>query len=334
MTNDRDALLLLLENLGDPDKSIAFSSLYLLSDLSGSTLEAFQEAWVRYESPIRRRLMKALVELAESSFEVHFDPLFRMSLADPDDEVRALALDGLWESQDMALIGPMLSLLRVDPSPAVRAAAATGLGRFVLAGELEQLEDPVKARIVTDLLTTVHLADESVDVRRRALEAMAYVCTPEVQDAIDLAYHHEDEQMRISAVAGMGRSCDRRWAEILLVELESSSPAMRYEAAWASGELRLVKAIPLLQQLIDDPDSQVRIAAIEALGQIGGQQARDVLLAAAEDADEYTLEALSDALAEQSLLEGDLSFMVYPPDENDDDDLLDERLWDPWDTDG
>jgi HEAT repeat protein len=311
MSDELDDLEQLLKQLRDASLPLSFSALYGLSDLAGERLNQLHTAWAALPTAVRRRLVRALVELAEVSFEVYFDPIFRHCLDDPDDEVRALAVDGLWESEDIALIGPFLNMLRADPSAQARAAAASGLGRYVLAGELEQLDAPIQARIMTELLTTIHLADESIAVRRRAMESVSYACTHEVLDALEVAYYDDDEEMRISAVVGMGRSCDKRWRDIILQELGSDSPAMRYEAAWACGELALLQAVPTLARLINDPDRQVCNATIWALGQIGDPGARQILLSAYDDADEDTRAALDDALAEQALLSGELDFPLY-----------------------
>ena len=213
-------------------------------------------------------------------------------------------------------------MLRSDPSAQVRASAATALGRYVLAGELEQLDPPIQARLMAELLTSIHLKGEGIEVRRRALESVAYACTPEVLETLDTAYYHEDEQMRLSAIVGMGRTCDKRWQQIILDELESSSAAMRYEAALASGNLALREAVPTLTGLLDDADPQIRDAAIWSLGQVGGDQAKLSLLAALDDADDDTATAIEEALAEQALFEGDLDFTLYELDEDGDDDPL------------
>jgi HEAT repeat protein len=169
---------------------------------------------------------------------------------------------------------------------------------------------------MTELLTAIHLKGEGIEVRRRALESVSYSCTPEVLEALETAYYDEDEQMRLSAMLGMGRSCDRRWTKIVLEELESSSAAMRYEAALASGNLTLREAVPTLTRLLDDADPQIRDAVIWSLGQIGGDQAKQALLVALEDADEDTAAALEEALAEHALSDGDLEFPMYELEED------------------
>ncbi|NIV33768.1 MAG: hypothetical protein GWN58_31275 [Anaerolineae bacterium] len=315
---EQEELSQLLEELGEQPGALPSSKLYLLSDLAGQRLADFCSAFETYPLPQQRRLIRALVQLAEESIQVHFDAIFRHCLGNHDGEIRAAAIDGLWENEDVALTGPLVSMLRSDPSAAVRASAATALGRFVLAGELEQLDQPIQARLTAELLTAIHLRGEGLEVRRRALESVAYACTPEVLEALETAYYHEDEQMRLSAMLGMGRSCDRRWTKIVLEELGSRSPAMRYEAALASGNLTLREAVPTLTGLLDDADPLVRDAVIWALGQIGGDQAKQALLGALEDADEDTAAALEEALAEQALSVGDLEFPLYELDESPD----------------
>jgi hypothetical protein len=322
MSSQTDELKDALEQLGEVSGVIPFSLLYAFSDLTGEELRLFRSTWQSLPDERRRRLIHALVDLAEASFQVNFDVIFRHCLQDPDAEVRAAAIEGLWENEQEAMIGPLLAALRSDPSPRVRAAAATSLGRFVLAGELEQIEDPVQARIVQELMTTIHLAGESIEVRRRAIESAAYACTPETLDALEVAYYHEDEQMRLSAVVGMGRSCDVRWRQIILAEMANPEAAMRYEAALAAGEMMLPAAVSHLARLLEDADGMVRDAAIWALGQIGGEQAKELLLELHEEADDDTRAAIEEALAEQALYEGELDFPLYAMDAE-----MGEELW-------
>jgi len=344
MSTSVDDLKRLLEQIAEAGP-VTYSNLFALSDLAGERLRLFLSVWEVLPDARRRSLIEALADLAEASFEVNFDAIYRHSLDDPDDVVRATAVDGLWENEDPAFIGPFLRLLRADPSAIVRASAAEALGRYVLAGELEQLDPAIAARILTELLARFYMADEMIAVRRRAIESAAYACVPEVSKALQMAYYDDDERMNASAVFGMGRSCDHRWRAIVLKELDNTSPAMRYEAARASGELGLRKAVPVLARLIEDADPQVHEASIWALGQIGGPDAKRILRDAYANADEETIDALDEALAEITLQEGSLDLTLYeidreaagelPDEELADDDLSDDELPDkaPWDDD-
>ena len=327
MSTSVDELNRLLKQIAGGTRPVTFSRLFALSDLAGERLKLFLATWDELPDTRRRQLIEALADLAEANFEVNFDAIYRHCLDDPDDVVRATAIDGLWENEDPAFIGPFLRLLRADPSALVRASAAEALGRYLLAGELEQLDAVIAARVLTELLTRFYMVDEMIDVRRRAIESAAYACVPEVSDALEIAYYDDDERMRASAVFGMGRSCDRRWRAVVLKELENASPAMRYEAARASGELGLRKAVPVLARLIEDADRQIREASIWALGQIGGPDAKRILGKAYMDADEEMIDAIDEAVAEITLQEGSLDLTLYEAGQEPADELQADELW-------
>ncbi len=316
-----------LERLADTTKRPSLSILYSLSDLTREDLLRFQAMWG--DLPLRRRrwLARNLVELAEERVELYYIPLFRWLLGDPDPEVRVQAIEGLWEDEDVGLIHPLVRLLREDESEAVRAAAATALGRFVLLGELGEIDAPFAMIAEKALLATIHTPQESVEVRRRAVEAVAYSSESGVRDVIRNAYYDEDEMMRVSAVFAMGRSADRHWRHIVMAELNSELPAMRFEAARACGELELRESVPELARLAEDEDIEVRQAALWALGRIGGPEARRILLAYAESAEEVIRDAAESALEELEFAEDALRFPLFEldVDEGEDDDMA---FWD------
>lgn len=267
---------LVLDRLRDPDQPVAMSNLYHLSDLSGADLAALERTWAELPTERRQNILADLNEIGEANFEVTFEAVFRLGLDDEDPEVRATAIRALWESEDPTLIAPLIDFLRTDPDIHVRAAAASALGRFVYLGEIEELPAP-QARRVEDALLAVIGGTEALEVQRRALEAVAYAVRPEITPLIQAAYVSPEPLLRISAVFAMGRTAEAQWAPQVLAELKSIEPEMRFEAARAAGELELQNAAGELAQLIRDPDTQVKEAAIWSLGQIGGDFARDTL---------------------------------------------------------
>ncbi len=104
----------------------------------------------------------------------------------------------------------------------------------------------------------------------------------------------------------MGRSADTRWAQQVRQELFSPNPELRYEAARACGELQLIEAVSELAELAEDADPEVQEAALWALGQIGGDQARKILEHYCTVEDEATQAAAEAALDELEFLYGDL----------------------------
>ncbi len=267
---------LVLERLRDLEQPVAMSNLYHLSDLSGADLAALERTWAELPTERRQSILADLNEIGEANFEVTFEAVFRLGLDDEDPEVRATAIRALWESEDPTLIAPLIDFLHTDPDIHVRAAAASALGRFVYLGEVEELPEG-QARRVEDALLGVIGGPEPLEVQRRALEAVAYAVRPEITPLIKAAYVSPEPLLRISAVFAMGRTTEQQWAPQILAELQSIEPEMRFEAARAAGELELNEAGKELSQLIRDPDTQVKEAAIWSLGQIGGDFARDTL---------------------------------------------------------
>lgn len=129
-----------LSHISNTDELLNVRHLYALSGLTRAQFERFRQIWPTIEPRRRQSVMRSLAELTEQSFEVNFDPIFILALGDEDSEVRAAAIEGLWENEDQALIGPLVHLLRADEATYVRAAAAIALGRFVLLGELEEID--------------------------------------------------------------------------------------------------------------------------------------------------------------------------------------------------
>jgi len=308
--------------LADERAVLSSLVLYALSAPGTEEIRMFRRQWPSLPAKQRCKIISALAESAEANFELDFNALFRVTMDDEDEHVRTVSIEGLWEDEGVTLIAPLVHLARKDRAASSRAAAAASLGRFVLLGELEELDERYTKLIHGALLEAIADRGEPLEVRRRAVESIAYWEEPCVHDIIAAAYQEADELMRISAVFAMGRSADPGWSETVREELHNTNPAMRYEAARACGELVAKSAVPDLIGLVSDPDREVQFAAVGALGQIGGQQARRVLERCARSPDEAMRLAGEDALAELQLGQQPLDLLVLDPDsEPGDDDM-------------
>lgn len=277
-------------------------SLYIFSKMDQDALDTFKSIWPTIPTQRRRDIMQELVEIGEANFEVYFDPVFLLGLGDEDAEVRAAAINGLWENENPSLIGPLVHLLRTDEMPLVRATAAIALGRFVYLGEVEEI-DQLQALLAQEaLLETIHQGAEDIEVRRRAVESIAYSSEPAVAQIIENAYYDENEKMQVSAIFAMGRSADSQWRPQVIAELDNENSEIRFEAARASGELEASDAVPKLVELIEeDSDLQVQEMAVWALGKIGGTAAREALEECLESEVESIALAAEEALDELNL---------------------------------
>jgi len=305
-----DPLDTLLDELNQEPKMPAQASLYLFSNLEPGDVMRVRETWVCLPDALRQQMIARLIQVAEADFEANFDAVFYLGLEDDDAQVRTTAIEGLWEDENVSLIPILIDRLQEDESIAVREAAATSLGRFILLGELEKIRPDPCALAYNGLLAACQDVDEHADVQRRALESLAYTSNETVADLIDQAYAAPEEKVHISAVFAMGRSADTRWAGYVRQELFQPNPALRYEAARACGELELREAVPDLEELADDVDSQVQEAALGALGQIGGDKARKILERYCAASNEATRAAAEDALEQLEFLHGDLSEFI------------------------
>lgn len=301
----------LLKELSDETQTLSIARLYELSGLDHEETEHFSVVWPQIPAGRRQTIISHLVDIAEANFEADFDAVFRACFTDEDEFVRTQAIEGLWESEDIKLICPLLEFLHHDPSAAVRAASATSLGRFVLLGELGKLSPTLTHNVSEALWEVINSFEEDIEVRRRAIESMAYSSEEAMAEVIADAYADDDRLMRVSALFAMGRSADPRWKSTVLEELANPDPEMRYEAVRACGALEVEEAIPYLRDLMYDGDREIQEVSIWALGQIGGAEARRILDACYEEADEILYEVIEDALGELALRSGEVDFLLY-----------------------
>ena len=312
-----------LQNLTALDEPISIAGLYALSSLDRAQLEQFKTTWRALPVDRRAAAMQHLVDLGEDTFEVDFNALFRVGLSDADPAVRASAITGLWEDVDPALIAPLLNLLQTDESEAVRAAAASVLGHYVYKGELEEIEEAKVKPIITALKATYRDVAQPIEVRRRALESLGFLGDDDTGQLIAQAYHHANDLLKVSAVFAMGRSLDaERWGASVVEELTAPDPAMRYEAARAAGELEYTPAVRKLGELLDDVDDEVQLVTVWSLGQIGGEKAKQLLIAVLESDAEHLHEEAEDALAELEFKGDHLDFTMFDFEDDDEEDWV------------
>ena len=302
----------IINEIADIEKTLVNSHLADLSLMAPTDVKNFKLAWKTIELKRRRETIARLVELAADSDELNFDAIYKACLVDSDDEVRNAAIDGLWENEDPSLMVSLIDLLNNDPSEKVQASVALALSRFVLMAELGSLSPKYGNVLGHVLLTIAGDNNKSIEVRRRALEAVAPLSTEQVKIAIKDAYESHNEQMTIGAVYAMGRNCDSKWLPFLLKEIKSSDAEMRYEAVSACGELGDEDIVQYLLPVANDPDIDVRLALIQSLGKIGGNEAKQFLKKNAGDPNEAIREAIEQALNEISI-QDDMTILEISP---------------------
>ena len=272
------------------------SGLLQLSSLTRDDARDFRRLWRGVGRERRREVLGALTELSEDNLELDFSAIFRVCLSDECEIVREQATRGLLETDDRALIRPLIGLLSGDPSENVRAAAAISLSKYADLAQQGKLMSRDSQRVRDALLAVIANRDEARDVRRRAIEAVGSFDTDETSAIVRAAYESEDSAMRQSAIYAMGRSSNSVWLPIALSETNAADPAIRYEAANACGLLGEESTIPQIAALIGDEDIEVQCAAAIALGNIGGPTAKRALRRALDVGEDALTEAAAEAL--------------------------------------
>jgi HEAT repeat protein len=316
----------LIDALLDKETPLNPRYLYRLSDLEGEDLTLFLQTWPQMPLWRQQALMEDLHELGAVDDLLSFENIGRNFVADEDSQVRLLAVQILWEFEERELVPIYLQLLKSDPAAEVRAASATGLGRFVYFGEIDRLPGEVLEEIEDCLLNAFH-HDQAILVQSRALESVGYSNRSEVPKIIENAFASGDRILMTSALIAMGRSMDSRWESTILSMLNNTLPDLRAESARAAGEIEIEKAVPTLIELTTDSEENVRSAAIWSLSQIGGERARYSLQKLFQEADnDQEVDFLESALDNITFTDGMQPFSLFDIPEDDSEDELLEML--------
>ncbi len=248
MTQAFRQLLDLLANESQPLKPEDVAG---LSDLDADQTQDFSRSWVNLSDGRRLDILQESRKLADAQIELTFEAINRYALSDPAPEIRRVAIENLWESEDAALITPLLNALKDDDDAEVRGSAGSALGQFIYLGEMAKLRPETLNAIEDALLTAAH-HDQNDRVRRRSLESLGYSSRTEVSELIVSAYQSGDEASMRTALRAMGRSADDIWAPNVLAQLHHPAPSIRLEAVQAAGELSMREAVGEILDLLED----------------------------------------------------------------------------------
>jgi HEAT repeat protein len=294
-----------VEALLDTETTLNPRYLYRLSDLEETELKLLRSAWPQLPLWRRQALMQDIEDLGADDYLLNFISLGRLAIEDEDPDVRLLAVRTLWEYEYSELIPLFIMLEREDQDSAVRHAAVSGLGRFVYAGEVEEIPS-ARLKVIEDALVEIFEREEEARIRQAALESLGFSSRVEVEGFIRKSFKSPDKNWKASALIAMGRSANQVWIPEVTTMLESNIPLLRSEAARAAGNLEIQSAVPTLLEMLEDPDDNTRTASIWALSQIGGEGVRDALEGLYDESadDEDQLDFLESALENLSFTEG------------------------------
>ena len=313
------------------DPRVSIPLLYRFSDLSLEEWEYLREVWPTMDEERRQVITRHLADISEESFQVDFSDFFTLALQDSYAPVRLAALDGLWDSDKVTLIRPIIRMMQNDVDVDVRARAAGSLGHYIVMGEWEMISQKQTDPIVEALLAQMDNPDTPLAVRRTALESLGAAYHPRVPVLIADAYDSGRYDMQVSAVCAMGNSADKQWVSIVVDEFEHPDAEMRFTAARAAGQIGSSDMVQGLIELLEDDDLEVQQMAVASLGEIGGDVAREALEQLKEDPSAAELhEAVEEALEELHLMTGIGSLSLIELGDDDFEDEEEDGNWLPF----
>ena len=300
-----DALKRLIEATAEQRFPLDPEDLHAVNGLRPGLEAKIDECTASLDATGRFALLAALQETMGESGGLEFTALFVAGLRDDDMPVRSLAANGLSVCETAeataALLGAAAS---ADEDDTVRVEAITALGAVALRVELGWAGAEAADSVVDSLRTIAEDAREESELRAAAIAAAAVAHEDWVTVLIDDAYASDEPAMRLAAIHAMGRNADETWLPLLETALFAEDADERSAAASATGEVGSEDGVAMLFDLLDEDLSEidVTVAAVRALGEIGGDEATERLGELRTHPEVQIRDAAHDALEEAALL--------------------------------
>jgi hypothetical protein len=228
-----------------------------------------------------------------------------------DCEVALAALQATWNYvKEEDLFRAILGMARKHTDEDVRGMANSCLGAVIRDGLAFEEDIPEDAQIAPPLITSefyfevkehllarVDAPMESMEVRRRCVEALGYLAyKPEIHSLVLRFYHQAPNPwVKVSSLFAMALYRDPVFERLVLEELYSTNENILLEAVHAIGCLELHAAESRLVELSLWPSAEIRCEAIISLGLAATPSRLPEILNALEERfpDKDTLEAIS-----------------------------------------
>ncbi len=193
-------------------------------------------------------------------------------VADGEKKYLVAAIKMMGAAGSAADASVLVSTYEGDSTPSVRQEILLALGRMKAAGSW-------------DLLAKVAADPESGKVERMyACASLGELADPRGIPVLVAASGTDDPNIRAYAISALRKFGEPEAAAAIIQGLRDPHVIPRTAATKAAGELRLAEAVPFLEYKVKyDPEKTVREAAMDALGEIGGEKALGPLIAFLED---------------------------------------------------
>jgi len=121
-------------------------------------------------------------------------------------------------------------------------------------------------------------SDESENVRYAAIQCLPFLEDKRAFETIVKALEGDTPRVRAAAAYALGQLEEKDAILYLKKALQDKDPWVRYFASKSAGEKKDPEVLEILSQMVqNDPANQVRISAVEAIGNIGSANAVSIL---------------------------------------------------------
>lgn len=250
--------------------------------------------------------LQAAVFLGRSDDERAFEPLTAALNTDQHYTVRAAAATALSNLNDPRAISHIIKRLANDPDPFVKDEAVRALAKFDREEALPYVvatfgsDDPLVRRQAVLYLAEapspqaqqvlIRALGDTPEIFEVAKKAALDMPPPEGLRFLEAALDHRDASVRRGGVSVLHAMATAEAAALILkvYERDIEADGVRNETRLALRALR--KFLPIAQVVRDaqdNPNKHERTKALKLLGVVGGDESKNVLLAALADQDVY-----------------------------------------------
>ncbi len=236
-------------------------------------------------------------------------PTLVQCLRDEDIDVSMDAADALGRIGNHDAIPPLLESLKHDPNGEVKIAVVDALGK--IGGQY----------VITPLLEIAKSCPDTIawddsgdwndwwDMQLKAVEALGRMRVADAVPVLIAILEDEEGQDIESEVLKALALIGGKGEAFLIKRLEQGFPRERRRAATALGLSNGANTRKALARAMIDQDSNVRVAALRALGKLGASQYLDIILRFLNDPDPEMRRAVIDVTTEFLVTKDDAEMM-------------------------
>src|SRR5687767_11078906 len=225
--------------------------------------EVWQAIQTQLRDPNKMIRQAALNALGKMDGPLNIGPICQL-LRDPDIEVANRAIDVVVRAKDPDTMKYLIEVLK-DENEYARRAGVEVLNHLGTANDIKHLLQVIK--------------DDDWWVRTRAADALGKIGGPRVVDAVIELIRDEDEDVRRAAIEILNQTKDERAVNFLIEATKDKDWWVSERAVDALAEIGSKKAVPALMELLHSQDNTRSLPTLaRALGKIGDTRVIDSMI--------------------------------------------------------